>query len=359
MKKVAFINLLVLLLILGLVCSAGSAEKEKKVTLKVAAALPTRMPILDVIHFFAEKIQTASNGSIRVIVYDPGKLVPPFEVHRAVSTGEINAGYTAAAYVAGKIPAAPLFSTIPFGPSMTEYLAWFYEGNGVKLYQEMYDENGYNFKVFPILVKGMESGGWFRKQISSAQDLKGLRVRWAGLGGKVLAKLGASVSTIPGSEVFPALEKGAIDAVEWGSPPSDSKMGFWKVAPYCYFPGWHQSSTCVELIINKKTWDRMSKAQQTLIELGVMASNTRVITTFEAQSGKAMKYMIEKHGVKNLTYSDELLELFRKTWLEVVAEESAKDPFFKRVWDDLCAFRADYRLWECNSILALPRPECK
>lgn len=359
MKKVVVLNLLILFFAFGLVASDVSAEKEKEVTLKVAAGLPTRLPILDVIHFFANKLQIASKGNITVKVYDPGKLVPPFEVHDAVASAQVNAGFTGAVYLSGKIPAASLFTTIPFGPSMTEYLAWLYEGNGLKLYQDMYDRNGYNVKVFPILVKGMESGGWFRKPIDTIEDFKGLKLRWPGLGGKVLAKLGASVSTIPGSETFPALEKGAIDGTEWGSPPSDSKMGFWKVAPYNYFPGWHQSFTCVELIINKNTWNDMSEAQQTLIELAVMASNTHVISAFEALVGKCMKEMVEKHGVKNMIYSDDILKALKKVWLEIITEETAKDPFFKKVWDDLNTFRVDYRLWESHSVLAMPRLEYK
>jgi TRAP-type mannitol/chloroaromatic compound transport system substrate-binding protein len=359
MKRFTIVILLAFVLILGLVPGAGLAETAKNVTLKVQSSLPTRLPLLDTIHFFAEKAEAASGGNISVKVYDPGKLVPPFEIHDAVSTGQINAGYTASVYVSGKIRAANLFTTIPFGPSMTEYLSWFYEGNGLKLYQEMYDQNGYNVKVFPLYIGGMEGGGWFRKPINSAADLKGLRLRWPGLGGKVLSKLGASVSTIPGSEIFPSLEKGAIDGTEFGPPVADTKVGFWKVAPYSYFPGWHQTSTVLELLINKKTWNNMSKGQQTLIELTVLASNARLIGVFEALEGKTIKENAEKHSVKNMIYPDDVLKLLQKTWLEVVAEECAKDTFFKKVWDDLSAFRADYQVWECHSTWAMPKPECK
>jgi len=256
--------------------------------------------------------------------------VPPFEIHDAVSKGQISAGFTASVYISGKIRAATLFTTIPFGPNMTEYLSWFYEGNGLKLYQEMYDLNGYNVKVFPLYVGGMEAGGWFRKPINSAADLKGLRLRWPGLGGKVLAELGASVSTIPGSEIFASLEKGAIDGTEFGPPVTDTVIGFYKVAEYSYYPGWHQTSTCLELLINKKVWNSMSKAQQTMIELGVLASNAHLIAVFEAVEGKTIRANAEKHGVKNMVYPDDVLNLLHKTWLKVVAEQCAKDTFLKR-----------------------------
>ena len=359
MRRKSLLTLLVLGLILCLSTGTGSTQTTTKVTLKVASALPTGLPVVDTIRFFAEKVNTASDGNITVKLYEPGKLVPPFQIHDAVSTGQVNAGFTAGVYLSGKIPAASLFTTIPFGPNVIGYLAWFYEGNGLKLHQEMYDKFGYNIKSFPLYIASTESGGWFRKPINSLEDIKGLRLRWPGLGGKVLSKLGASVSTIPGAEIFPALEKGAIDGTEFGMPSLDTKVGLWKVAKYNYFPGWHQTSTVLELIINKKTWNGMSPSQQALVEIAVLAANARCIANGEALQGKAIKENAEKHGVHNMYYPDEILKTLQRAWLEVVEEETAKDQFFNKVWSDLSAFRADYEVWECYSLQALPRPKCK
>jgi TRAP-type mannitol/chloroaromatic compound transport system substrate-binding protein len=190
-----------------------------------------------------------------------------------------------------------------------------------------------------------ETSGWYRKKINSPADLKGLNIRFFGLGGKVMKKLGASVSLLPGSEIFPALERGAIDATEFSVPTVDTRMGFYKIAKYNYFPGWHQPSTINEVLINKTTWDKLSKAHQTLIEMVCMAAMTYSIAHSEGAQGKVIKENKEKHGVENIYWSKDMLDLFNKTWLEVAEEEAAKDAFFKKVWLDLKAFRAEYKSW--------------
>lgn len=357
MKKVVLMALLSLAIIsLPMLASAGGMGKP--IVLKVPSAFPDKLPMLNTINYFASVVEKASAGNIKVKVYAPGKLVPAFEIYGAVSSGQVNAGYTASMYLAGKIPAASIFTAVPFGPNVTEYLAWFYNGNGLKLEQEMYDSNGYNLKVFPLVFMSPESGGWFRKPINSVEDLKGLRLRFPGLAGKVMTKLGASVSAIPGKEIFPALEKGAIDGTEFSQPAIDAKLGFWKVAKYNYFPGWHQSATMLELVINKDTWNKMSPAQQTLIETAVRASNAWCIALSESAQTAALKAN-EKHGAKNMIYPPEVLKALKKTWQEVIGEETAKDAFFQKTWNDLTAFMADYRIWYCHSAGALPGASCK
>ncbi|MCB2188091.1 MAG: TRAP transporter substrate-binding protein [Deltaproteobacteria bacterium] len=343
---------------LGLAAAAGAAEQPKPITLKVPSAFPTKLPMLGIINYFKDAVEKSSGGNITVKIYEPGKLVPPFEIHDAVSSGQVNAGYTASMYLQGKIPAASFFTSVPFGPSVTEYLAWFYEGDGLKLYQEMYDKYGYNVKVLPLVFMSPESGGWFRAEIKNLDDLKGLRLRWPGLGGTVLAKLGASVSAIPGSEIFPALEKGAIDGTEFSQPAIDAKLGFWKVAKYNYFPAWHQTSTQLELIINKDTWNSMSDSQRALIETAVAAAHARCIAQSEGLEGKVLKENAEKNGVHNMLWPPEVLAKLQETWNQVASEEAAKDEFFKKVWTNLNAFMDEYQVWECKSIMAVPQPKC-
>ena len=207
MKKL-FLVALVVFAVISLPVMASAGGMGKPIVLKIPSAFPDKLPMLNTINYFAQAVEKSSAGNIKVKVYAPGKLVPAFEIYGAVSSGQVNAGYTASMYLAGKIPAAAIFTAVPFGPNVTEYLAWFYNGNGLKLEQEMYDKNGYNLKVFPLVFMSPESGGWFRKPINSVDDLKGLRLRFPGLAGLVMTKLGASVSAIPGKEIFPALEKG-------------------------------------------------------------------------------------------------------------------------------------------------------
>ena len=278
MKKNAFMKTLIILLaasfmVSGLFLSCAKEEEEKKpaaaapaeapkapeaakkVLLKVPICFATSLPGLgSTIKWVADRIETASAGTVAMKVYEPGKLVAPFEILDAVSEGKINAGYSVSGYWAGKIPASPIFTAIPFGPETGEFLAWLYYGNGMKLWQELYDTHGYNVKVLLCGIIAPETSGWFIKPIESADHLKGLRMRFFGLGGEAMQKLGASVSLIPGGEIFPALEKKAIEATEFSMPAIDKKLGFHKIAKFNYFPGWHQQATTFELL--PWTWVR-------------------------------------------------------------------------------------------------------
>lgn len=340
----------------GLVLAAGLAAQPAlaadKLMLKVPVAFSTELPSLGTpIPRVAEEVEVMSGGTLRMKVYEPGKLVPAFEILDAVSSGKINAGYTTAGYWAGKIPAAPLFSAIPFGPEAGEYMAWIYYGNGLELYQRMYDDAGYNVKVLPCAVIAPETSGWFSKEINSAEDLKGLKMRFFGLGGKVMEKLGVATSLLPGGEIFPALEKGAIDATEFSMPAIDQRLGFHKVAKYNYFPGWHQQATVFELLINKDVWNEASEQHQHILAEACKASMADSFAEGEALQFDALKRNVEENGVEIRKWSPEMLQLFRDTWEEVAAEESANDAYFAEVYADLTEFRTNYDLWEKNAFL--------
>ena len=233
--------MIIMTALLFVVSLSPAQAASKKVMLKVPVCFPTVLPGLGTtIPWVAERIEVASGGTIRMKVYEPGKLVAPFEILDSVSKGKINAGYSTAGYWAGKIPASQIFSAVPFGPEAGEYLAWLYYGDGMKLYQETYDKGGYNVKVFVCGIIAPETSGWFTKEINTPDDLKGLRMRFFGLGAKAMENLGVSTSLLPGGEIFPALEKKAIDASEFSMPAIDKRLGFHKIAKYNYFPGWHQ-----------------------------------------------------------------------------------------------------------------------
>ncbi len=353
MKKITML-LIVLAVIFGLGLGAGPVQ-AKKMMLKTQSIFPTALPVLgDTMVWFADKIKEASDGQLIFKYFNPGKLVPGGEILESVAKGRIQAGYAATGFWAGKLPAAVLFGTVPFGPEAPEYIAWMFQGNGLKLYQEMYDKAGYNVKAFPIGIISPETSGWFAKEIKTVDDLKGLKMRFFGLGGKVMEKLGVSVTLLPPAEIFPALEKGAIDATEFSMPTIDKNLGFYKVAKYNYYPGWHQQATFLELLINKDVWDKkMSPAQRALVELGARASITNSLAIAEGTQGPVIKENAEKRGVKNMYWSDDMLSAFKKAWGEVQQEQCAKDAFFKKVWDDLAAFRANYANW--SELAFLPR----
>jgi TRAP-type mannitol/chloroaromatic compound transport system substrate-binding protein len=325
---------------------------SQKVLLKTPIAFSTSLPGLgSPIPRVAEELNRMSGGTLKMKVYEPKKLVPPFEILDAVSSGKINSGYTTAGYWAGKIPASPLFSAVPFGPEAGEYMAWIYYGNGLKLYQEMYDQAGYDVHVVPCAIIAPETSGWFAKEITSAKDLDGLKMRFFGLGGKVMQKLGVATSLLPGGDIFPALEKGAIDATEFSMPAIDKRLGFYKLVKYNYFPGWHQQATLFELLINKGVWSTMSDSHRAIVENACKASMADSFAEGEAIQFAAMQENVEKHGVHIKVWADEMLALFSKTWNEVAEEEAAKDAFFAKVWADMKTFREGYKVWKTYAFL--------
>ncbi len=331
------------------------AQAADKILLKTPIAFGSHLPALGTpIVWVSEQLNLVSDGTIKMKIYEPGKLVSPPEILDAVSSGKVNSGYATAGYWQGKMPAAALFSAVPFGPEAGEYMAWMYYGNGLKLYQEMYDNGGYNVKVIPCAIISPETSGWFKKPIEKPEDLQGLNMRFFGLGASVMEKLGVSTSQLPGGEIFGALEKGAIDASEFSQPAIDQRLGFHKIVKYNYFPGWHQQATIFELLVNKDAWGKMSKGQQATVENTCKASMTNAIAEGEAMQFPVMAKAKEQ-GVEIRYWNDTMLKTFEQKWTEVASEKSAADPFFKKVWDDLSTFREGYDLWESNAFLPRSR----
>ncbi|MEM8570393.1 MAG: TRAP transporter substrate-binding protein [Pseudomonadota bacterium] len=331
---------------------AAPTVAADKLLLKTPIAFSTALPGLGTpIPRVAERVELMSGGTLRMRVYEPGKLVPPFEILDAVSTGKINSGYTTAGYWAGKIPAAPLFSAVPFGPEAGEYMAWIYYGNGLNLYQQMYDDAGYNVKVIPCAILAPETSGWFANEINSEEDLEGLKMRFFGLGGRVMQKLGVATSLLPGGEIFPALEKGAITATEFSMPAIDARLGFHKLVKYNYFPGWHQQATIFELLVNKDVWNEASDQHKAIIETACKASMADSFAEGEAIQAAALIDNVNNNGVTMVQWSPEMLQLFRDTWDEVAQEEAEKDAFFAEVLADMQDFRSEYDVWKRNAFL--------
>jgi TRAP-type mannitol/chloroaromatic compound transport system substrate-binding protein len=356
MLKQVVKQIAILAAILGLMTVTGFGA-QKTITMKIPSAYATALPNLGTTIMFVEKVlNLASEGAINVKVYEPDKLIGTFEILDAVSRGKVVAGYASPGFWAGKLPAAPLFASIPFGPESPEYLAWFRHGNGQKYYQEMYDNAGYNVKPIICGMLPPETSGWFRKPINSVADLKGLNMRFFGFGGTVMQKLGVSVSLLGASEIFPALEKGVIDATEFSMPAIDARLGFYKVAKYNYFPGWHQQGTTLELLVNKDFYNKtLNEGQRCLLETACLASIAASIAEGEALQYAEMKKNVEERGVEIKRWSPEMMATFKKTW-EAIAEENAKnDPFFKKVYSDLSQFRSNYDIWEANAFLPRDR----
>lgn len=351
MKKFAKSMISVAIMSAAIASVSAPAQAADKLLLKTPIAFGSHLPALGTpIVWVADQLKLISDGKVKMKIYEPGKLVSPPEILDAVSSGKVNSGYATAGYWQGKMPAAALFSAVPFGPEAGEYMAWLYYGNGMSLYQEMYDNAGYNVKVTPCAIISPETSGWFQKPIEKPEDLKGLNMRFFGLGASVMEKLGVGTVQLPGGEIFGALEKGAIDATEFSQPAIDQRLGLHKIAKYNYFPGWHQQATVFELLINKDAWGKMSKGQQAMIETTCKASMTNAIAEGESMQFEVMA-KAEQNGVEIRYWNQTMLDTFESKWDEVVAEKTAADPFFNKVWSDLSTFREGYNLWEANAFL--------
>jgi TRAP-type mannitol/chloroaromatic compound transport system substrate-binding protein len=285
----------------------------------------------------AERITTMTGGQIEVKVFAAGELVPAFESFDAVSSGNAEMSHSAAYYWQGKSPAFNFFAAVPFGLTGTEQAAWIAYGGG----QELWDEVAapFDIKPFPCASTGVQMGGWFNKEINSLDDYKGLKFRMPGLGGEVLRRLGAAVVNLPGGEIFPALQAGTIDGTEWVGPWHDLAFGFYKVAKYYYWPGWHEPGSTGEILVNRQVWESLTKDQQAIIRTAIQAEAWQQFADFNAHNADTLRQLIDMHGVQLRRYPDDLVVQVGRVAEDVVAEIGNSDELTKRVYESYREFR--------------------
>jgi TRAP-type mannitol/chloroaromatic compound transport system substrate-binding protein len=335
---------------LALAASAALAQQPQKVRINLANAFPNNLTLIgEAPGKLAKKLDRLSGGTLELRVNEPGALVPALQAIQATGQGSVDAAWSNAGFFAGTDSAFNMFATVPFGPAIPEYLAWMQHGGGLQLAREMFAKHGvYNI---PCAIIPPEASGWFRKEIKSVQDLKGLKMRFFGLGAKVMAKLGVSTQLLAPGDIFQALQLGTIDATEFSLPSMDQKLGFYQVAKFYYFPGWHQQATFLEFYINRKKWDALSDQHKAAIESACGDLTRDVIAEGEATQWRAMTEMRDKYGVQIKRWSPEIMAAIEKAWNDVVAEESAANPNFKRVYASYAKFRADYSIWREHGYL--------
>ncbi len=338
----------------GAIALSASAV-HAQTSIEMTSSFAKNLPILGTAATdFVAKINGISD-SVEFEHFDPGELVPTLEALDAVSNGSVDASYATSGYWQGKITAASLFAAVPFGPEAGEFLAWMLYDDGLTLFQRMYDENGYNVHVLPCGIIAPETSGWFKNEINSVADLQGLNMRFFGLGADVMQKLGVSTSLLAAGDIFPALERGAIDATEFSMPLIDARLGFYNIAKFNYFPGWHQPATMFELLVNKDVWEGLDEVSQEQIKIACLANITTNYAEGEAKNFGAMIENSTQHGVTIKIWPDEMLAQFETAWNEVAAGLAASDPFFNEVWTDLQEFREGYKTWNNSIYLKRPR----
>ncbi|GLX79613.1 C4-dicarboxylate ABC transporter [Thalassotalea insulae] len=319
-----------------------SAQPVKTFQWKLVTSWPKNFPGLGLgPEKFAQYVNEMSAGRLTIKVYGAGELVPGFEVFDAISQGTVQMGHSGAYYWKGKMPAAPIFSAIPFGMTATEFNAWLHYGGGLALWQELYKP----FGVVPMAGgnSGAQFAGWFKKEINSIDDLKGLKMRIPGLGGEVLKRAGAIPVTLTGGEIFSSLQSGAIDASEWVGPYNDLAFGFYQAADYYYSSVWHETGTNLEFIINEKALNELPKDLQKIVEVAAKAVNEDMLDEYNARNNQALQTLINQHQVQVREFPKDVLVALKGYTQEVIAEQVAADPTFAKIWQSYSEFLQSMR----------------
>ncbi len=272
----------------------------------------------------ATRVEAASGGRLKIKVYGGGELVPAFEVFDAVSRGTVEMGHGASYYHKGKVDAAQFFTAIPFGLTNTELNGWLYYGGGMDLYRELYEP--FDLVPLPCGNTGVQMGGWFNKEINSIDDLKGLKMRIPGLGGEVLRRAGGTPVTLPGAEIFTALQTGAIDATEWVGPYNDASFGLHKAARYYYYPGWQEPGPGLETIVNKEAWDSLPPDLQEIVTITCQALTTDMAAEYTHGNAMSLATLKADPNIEIRPFPDEVVALLKSITEEVVTELMDSDP---------------------------------
>ena len=308
--------------------------------LKVQAAWPTTLINYDNLVDFVERVEAMSGGRLKIEHLPAGAIVPAFELQDATDQGVVDGAHTALGYIVGKNRAAiPLSHGPVFGMDMIDMYGWYYEGGGWELLQEFYqDILGLNVVSFPIMPSGPQALGWFAKPIESLEDIQGLKYRIYGIGNEVYGKMGVAVVTLPGGEILPALERGVIDAAEWVGGIADLQLGFQDILKLHYPPGMHEPVTYADLIINKDTYDSLPADLQAIIQSAAGDTALRWWVKFAKENAIAYRTMVTEYGVEVRKTPDAILHEFLRVYDEIVAEDRAANPFYKKVTDSQKAY---------------------
>ncbi len=325
---------------LGLVFPAGAqlpAPAADVKTLKMQSTWPAGLTLQDNFRYFAERVDKLTGGQVKIEALAAGQIVPPFEILDATHKKVIDGGHGVAYYWVGKNKAATLFSATPAGPfgmDHMDFLGWLYEGGGMEMYWEFYrDILKLNVVAFPIGGSSPQAFGWFKRPIKSLADFKGMKCRQTGINAEVYQRMGMQTVNMPGGEIVPAAQRGVIDCAEWVGGVEDLRLGLPQVWKYHYTPGMHENNSVLELIINGDVWKSFTPQQQEVVRAATLETFVRWGVKWQRQNADALEEMRTKWGTQILRTPPEILIAFLKAWDEIAAEESAKNPFFKKVYD--------------------------
>jgi len=317
-------------------------RKAKKVTLKLATSWPAHFPIMGTgVDTFAKRCAELSGGSLEIKVFAKNILVPAMQVFDATSAAQIDAFHSGVYYWKGKNPAFSIFGGMPLGLTSEEMITWLKFGGGYELWRELYGK----FNLYPLIggTTGPQMGGWFKKEINSLADLKGLKMRIPGLGGEVMKRLGVNPVLLPAGEIYTSLERGTIDATEWVGPALDSMMGFAKAADY-YYTGWHEPGSILEITFNKARWEKLSEEHKAIITAAAEEMTGNMLQEFRYKNAKALQELPKNVQIK--TFPKDMMDAAKVALNDVLTDESNKSADFKRVLESYKAFAKLNKPWD-------------
>jgi TRAP-type mannitol/chloroaromatic compound transport system substrate-binding protein len=324
----------------GLSASPALAKRSKRLRWRLAMAIPKTLPVWgECVETFATNLREMSQGQIDIRVYGAGEIVPALEVFDAVKKGRIQLAHSAAYYWQGKMPAAPFFTSVPFGLPADGMRAWMQAG-GQKLWDELYAPH--NIKPLMAGNTGLQMGGWFNREIKSPKDFKGLKMRMPGLGSKVIEKLGAKPVLVPGGEIYTNLATGVIDATEWVGPFHDYILGLHKAAKYYYYPGWHEPGPALELLINKKSWDGLPAHLQVMFTTAAAALDRDMYAKWVAKDAHYLAKIKKETKVQIKAFPKSVISQLKIASEATLEEVSKANPLSKRIYNSYRSFQAEY-----------------
>src|SRR5215510_10428066 len=325
------------------VAAPAIAQSMPELKWRLTSSFPKSLDTLwGATEIFSKSVAEATDNKFQIQTFASGEIVPGLQAVDAVTNGTVEMCHTAAYYFIGKDPTFALPCSVPFGPNTRQQNAWQYHHGGIELMNEFFKKH--NIYGLPAGNTGCQMGGWFRKEIKEASDLNGLKFRIGGFAGRVLAKLGVVAQQIAGGDIYPALEKGTIDAAEWVGPYDDEKLGFQKVAQFYYYPGWWEGGTQIHAFINLDKWNQLTPAYKAIMQSACDRANVWVVAKYDAANPAALKRLIA-NGTQLKPFSQPIMEACLKAANEVYTETSAKNPEFRKVHENLMAFRNEEYLW--------------
>jgi TRAP-type mannitol/chloroaromatic compound transport system substrate-binding protein len=320
------------------------AQSQPELRWRLTSSFPKSLDtIYGAAETFSKYVAAATDNKFQIQVFAAGEILPGPGAADAVSNGTVECAHTASYYFWGKDPTFALATAIPFGLNPRQQNAWCYYGGGTDLLNEFYD--GYGITALPLGNTGAQMGGWFRKEINTSADFKGLKMRIGGFGGAVLAKIGLVPQQIPGGDIYPALEKGTIDATEWVGPYDDEKLGFFKVAPYYYYPGFWEGGAMLHLFLNKAKWAELPAAYKGVVTAAAQAANCDMLAKYDYVNPTAIRSLYGK-GAQLRPFSPEIMNASWEAAQATYAELTASNAKFKKIYDSMMAYRKDAFLWE-------------